>query len=632
MQPSEIFGVLWRRRWMILLALGLGVAAVLSVGRPATIIGQEYDATATVTVSDGYEPDTAVLYAYVARSTSEITERVSADLGGKLDAQAINTDVMVEPTPEIGTVRVSIEGRSSAEEAGQIVNSYVDHLVGYAREVRVRERDAELANQELRRQSLQAAAEEIQGRITAAGPSIAEGGTAVADRVLDSQLGSTLNSLGETIAEIDRLRFLSEADLTPLRTVGPADVTVNGENSDPLGFAGRMAVGVGLALVLSIGLALVLHRFDTSIYSRTDAEAAFALPVLAEIPRFPRRLRKGFPIVTHTQPTSDGAEAFRLLRSSLSQVRIRQLRQLEEAKQPIPVGTVLLVASANGRDGRSTVVANLAAAFVDAGGKVLVVSGDLRRPTVHRFLGVADEGRGLADVVVRPLPDEDLTELFRPTDVPGVSLLLHGAPVQNPGETLAASVELFELARQHFDLVIVDTPPIVEGNDVAETVPLADLVLLVARAEETAIEDGQLTQKLLSHLDVPACGVVLVGAKGEVARRNARRRHGLKGRLRPQDRSRSIPAAAEPVPVGSGPSTIELGPSSPEGPKHAPGGDPSPAPAAGGPSEPTAAPPADAPTPVGAGGRRQPNGSSAPSPVPASVLNRTSVQDGPRGR
>ena len=559
MQPSDIFGVVWRRRWMILVAVVLGVAAVVSVGRPSDIIFQEYDATATVTTSNGYPPETVVLYAVVARTTTQITERVAADLGDGYDPQELQGLVSVQEQPQVGTIRISVQNRGSAEEASRIVDSYVTHLVAYGRDRGVSERDQDLANLQVRRDTLQQAAQDLQGRV-------GQGGSDVADRVLESQLASTLNSLSQTIAQIDELRFQTEADLTPLRAVGPADVLEVGGSSDPLGSTGRLVVGVGLALVLSVGLALVLHRFDTSIYKREDAEAAFALPVLAEIPKLRRRSRKAHQVVTRTSPTSPAAEAFRLLRSSLSQIRGRQLRRLEEAKRPIPVGTVLLVASPDGGTGRSTVVVNLAAAFVDAGGQVLVISGDLRSPTVHEFLGVPDGGRGLADVVIDPQPEEDLQELFRPTTIDGISLLLHGSPVQNPGETLASSVELFELARQHFDLVIVDSPPILAGNDVSEVVSLVDLVLLVARVGQTAMEDGQLAQKLLSQLEVPACGLVLVGGRAEVGGANARRGQGLVARFRKQDRSRavnaapsrSLPAAGAPGPVSPG--SIPLGP------------------------------------------------------------------------
>ena len=125
-------------------------------------------------------------------------------------------------------------------------------------------------------------------------------------------------------------------------------------------------------------LAFGLHRFDARLFTRRDAEAAFSLPVLAEIPKVPWRKRRGHKIITHESPTHKAAEAYRVLRSGIARARAVQTA---EPSMPQPdAGAVVLVTSASAAVGKTSTVANLAVAATDAGSSVLVVSGDLRQP------------------------------------------------------------------------------------------------------------------------------------------------------------------------------------------------------------------------------------------------------------
>jgi len=137
--------------------------------------------------------------------------------------------------------------------------------------------------------------------------------------------------------------------------------------------------------------------------------------------------------------------------------------------------------------------------FAESGASVLVVNCDFRRPTVHRLFGV-----------------EDLPRTVQATSVPGVKIVtnvLHD-PNANPSQVVAAQRQVIAAARDRFDVVVLDTAPVLTANDAIEVVGSADLVLLVARSEISTTDKAERAFDVLTRLDAPLGGVVLI-ASGE---------------------------------------------------------------------------------------------------------------------
>ena len=152
---------------------------------------------------------------------------------------------------------------------------------------------------------------------------------------------------------------------------------------------------------------------------------------------------------------------------------------------------VLLVTSASPREGKTNTCANIAATFAEAGAHVLIVNCDFRRPSVHRLLGVDDEPRKVCD-----------------TKIPGVKIVTNvlsdaGA---NPSQVAAAQRQVIAAARERFDVVMLDTAPVLTANDAIEIVGAADFVLLVARAGKTTTDKAERTMEMLTRLEVPMAG------------------------------------------------------------------------------------------------------------------------------
>jgi Mrp family chromosome partitioning ATPase len=247
---------------------------------------------------------------------------------------------------------------------------------------------------------------------------------------------------------------------------------------------------------------------DRPLCSHQDAEEAFGLPVLAEVPRIGRNQQD--EIVAASAPLSRVAEAYRAVRSSLLFTRATLVDEhtgaglrrdgdtkLFEPDHDEPF--VVMVTSTAPGEGKTTTTANLAAVFSEAGSSVLVVNCDFRRPSIHNFFGVDDEPRRVQE-----------------TAIPGVKVVTNvlSDPAANPSQVVAAQRQAVAAARGRFDVILLDTAPLLTANDAVEMVSSADLVVLVARSEETSFESATRAAELLNRLDAPLAGVVLTAVKG----------------------------------------------------------------------------------------------------------------------
>jgi Mrp family chromosome partitioning ATPase len=137
--------------------------------------------------------------------------------------------------------------------------------------------------------------------------------------------------------------------------------------------------------------------------------------------------------------------------------------------------------------------------FAEAGSSVLVVNCDFRRPSIHKFFGVDDEPRRVQETSIR-----------------GVKIVTNvlSDPAANPSQVVAAQRQVVAAARGRFDVILLDTAPLLTANDAIEMVSSADLVVLVARSEETGFESATRASELLNRLDAPLGGVILTAVKG----------------------------------------------------------------------------------------------------------------------
>ena len=264
---------------------------------------------------------------------------------------------------------------------------------------------------------------------------------------------------------------------------------------DPTGTRMTVAFALFAGLLGGIGLSLVLEYLDTSIRSREEAERASGTRVLAYIPRLNYQ-RNSTQTLSLVDPLVDdfGAEAFRGLRTNLRFAKGGSAR-------------VILVTSPAPGEGKSTIVANLAAFLGREGHRVLLIDADLRRPVLHNILGVSREP-GLSDFFQRN--PSRAVRLVSPDGLP-LSFLPCGPPTDTPAEFLGSQMfsRIIDSAREKFDFVLVDSPPILAVTDATLIGSSMDGIILVAKISETDRRALQLAAETLGRLDSPILGLVL---------------------------------------------------------------------------------------------------------------------------
>lgn len=289
-----------------------------------------------------------------------------------------------------------------------------------------------------------------------------------------------------------------------------------------------LGLGAVAGLFFGVVSVFIVEAVDRSLRDVQEIETATHMPVLGVIPdarKIPeeglRTLKSGgreAPKGTAQQALLLGlgnpavAEAFRAVRTSLLLSRLDQTSK------------ILMVTSGMPQEGKSFVSLNLAAAFTYNGGRVLLVDADLRRGTLSRVLH-QNAGIGLSDVIreasnndsrlpTRQMPFRDLqpSAAYRQIDeVPGLTFMPAGDCSSEAYELLGSEhmSTLIESWRNHFDYVLIDTPPAVPVTDAVVLSRKVDAVVVVVRFAVSSQPCIQRTIKLLRDVQAPRPGVLV---------------------------------------------------------------------------------------------------------------------------
>jgi len=288
----------------------------------------------------------------------------------------------------------------------------------------------------------------------------------------------------------------------------------------------KVALGLFLGLALGLVVAYVLEALNTSIRRPEDLEAVLHVPGLAVIPRitsgsrgaqshFRRLLGSGKsarPVVgsplTGNQTFSIGIEAFRNLRTGLI---------WSDGGEAL---RTLVVTSAAPGEGKTLTAANLAVTLAYDGLRVLLVDCDIRRPRVHSLFQLP-RAPGLMELLrASGDPDAPQPQAIRETPVARLSVLTCGALPANAANLLSGTrmrVLLGELQEQ-FDIIVLDTPPVLATADASIVASLTDGVLLVVRAGTTDRNAARRAYQQLANVGARVVGTVLNDPGGEVAK------------------------------------------------------------------------------------------------------------------
>jgi capsular exopolysaccharide synthesis family protein len=252
-----------------------------------------------------------------------------------------------------------------------------------------------------------------------------------------------------------------------------------------------VAISLVASGTLALALVFVLEGFNTRVTSPEDVRRHLRIPVLGVVPEVKPQNGHLFLLLGGGAPARF-AELFHGLRTNLL------------ASPELATGRTLLVTSAEPAEGKTVSAANLAVSLAGLRQRVLLIDADLRRPRLHEVFG-KELQPGLADV----LRGTTTTCDFRKTRVPGLWLMPAGSPSQNPADLLGSEgfSKLIVYLREHFDWIVLDSPPVLAVTDPCLIARVASGVLLVVDCGHTARE---VASAAVERLD--AVGATLVGA------------------------------------------------------------------------------------------------------------------------
>lgn len=257
--------------------------------------------------------------------------------------------------------------------------------------------------------------------------------------------------------------------------------------------SGVLALVVGL--LIGLGAAFLVDYLDRSVRDEEDLAGATRLPILAVIPKLKGWKTSDTHVVTREDPSSPPAEAYRALRTSIQFLRLDRTLDLVQVTSPKP------------GDGKTTTSTNLAVACARAGQQVILVDCDLRRPRVHHFFGLTNEV-GFTSVLMGAAIESAIQKV---DGEPNLSVMPSGPVPPDPSELLSSerAKALIAALKNHFDLVVLDSPPVLVVADPLVLSGVADGVVLVASAGKTDRDEATRAAELLGQVNAPMLGTVL---------------------------------------------------------------------------------------------------------------------------
>ncbi|MDX6696631.1 MAG: tyrosine-protein kinase [Solirubrobacteraceae bacterium] len=475
MDDQRIGTILWRGKWIILVALVVGIGLSVLATKLADKV---YEATAIFQVSAPSAQQGNVSaqdnqglaknYATVLTSRSFLQRIRPRVLRGRLTAADLESRLNAQTIQDTGLVELKAEGKTPAEAerlATQVSQAFLTTL----------QRDA-LQESTAQQAEIQRIIADYANRIDqlSSGP---DANTPAVQEQIQS-LKAARNALTRQSATLiaNGVARGASATLTARPSASSSPVR-------PRPLLNAIA-GALLGLLVGVGLVWLRERLSPALHSSEDAGEMLQVPVFASIP-LKRKPMPGDPVLS---------EAYEVLRANLV------FRARDDGLK------VITFASYNPAVGKTSAVEGFAYAAVRGGANVLIVDGDLRVGALSNRLGHTD-GPGLNGVVSgEASPDEALVSL-----APGLSLLPARTPASNP-PSLLYSEDMRNLVahlRSRFDMIVIDSPPIEHLADALILASLSDGVVLVARTGVTKPEQLRSAALSLEQTDTPVIGLVV---------------------------------------------------------------------------------------------------------------------------
>ncbi|QNL92860.1 CpsD/CapB family tyrosine-protein kinase [Lactococcus lactis] len=212
--------------------------------------------------------------------------------------------------------------------------------------------------------------------------------------------------------------------------------------------------------------------------------------------KFSNRSGRDQRLIAYINPTSPITEQYRSLRTNIEYAQIDKVLQ------------TIAITSASPAEGKSTTIANLAVTYAQQGKKVLIIDADLRKPSLQKIFR-KDNVNGLSDVLMGKVNiNKSINEI---QGVPGLFLIPSGFIPFNHSELLSSNAmhDLISALKEYYDIILIDTPPVLIATDAQIVASICDATVLVAKSESTENKSLIDAKKRLAKVNANLIGVVL---------------------------------------------------------------------------------------------------------------------------
>jgi non-specific protein-tyrosine kinase len=433
--------------------------------------------------------------------TTPVLTAAAAALNNGLTAGQIQTMISVSTDGDTQLLTVGAVDTDPARAAA-VANAVATEFAKYVKNQSTTSNGTTLEQLQAAFDSVDKQIKETQAQIAAlqAKPN-ADKDTTIQNQITNLQ--ATLDTLQPTYASLltnlAAAKASSAVSLDRVSVAVPADVP--GAPFSP-SLPVNILLGIFAGAVIGAGLVRLLVYFDNTVKATVDFGELVGAPLLSTVQEAKNLLPGRQQVFVLDQPKGIPAESIRLLRTNI-----------EFASATKEIAT-LGVTSANSGDGKSTIAANLAVTLAQAGFATALLDADLRRPTQHKIFGVGNE-RGMSTLLTAA--DKPWQWAARETMTPNLTLIPAGPLPPNPADLLSLDRLRQMLAEMNdsFDVIVIDTPPVLAVSDPLIIAAHVDGMLLVARAGKTRIESLRKAAETLHRGAIRIVGAVVNQQSGK---------------------------------------------------------------------------------------------------------------------
>lgn len=326
------------------------------------------------------------------------------------------------------------------------------------------------------------------------------------DRIVTGENGTQVitvsvkgNYAEEAVIKVEAMAqsFLTEAKrLLPSGHVEIMDHAVMPEGPVKPNKLLNIAFAYLIGLMIAVGLAYLFDIMDDTIKSEEDLERCVKVPVIGVIPKSADKPS----LVVKNEPKSVGTEAYRTFRTNFQFLTMdRNIKKI-------------ILTSTQSGEGKTVTTGNLALSLSQTGKKVLIVDCDLRKPTINKHFNLINNS-GFANVIIERMDYKKVVHEYSEN----LHIITAGKSLINPGELLYMEYikPIFRSLEEEYDIILVDTPPIISVTDAQLLAAASDGVIIVLSSGESNKKLCQKALQLLNNVHANVIGVVLNKASDE---------------------------------------------------------------------------------------------------------------------